>query len=45
VSGPDRDRHAARQPAPGRLLRDRDDFRRLVAELFDRGFLADPSAP
>ena len=26
-------------------LRDRDDFRRLVAELFDRGFPADPFVP
>jgi tetratricopeptide (TPR) repeat protein len=26
-------------------LRDRDDFRRLLAELFDRGFPADPFAP
>jgi hypothetical protein len=35
--------HTSRDPdlAP---LRDRDDFRRLVAELFDRGFPADPFA-
>jgi hypothetical protein len=26
-------------------LRDRDDFRRLLAELLDRGFPADPFAP
>ena len=25
--------------------RDRDDFRRMLAELFDRGFPADPFAP
>jgi serine/threonine-protein kinase len=36
--------HTSRDPdvAP---LRDRDDFRRLLAELFDRGFPADPFAP
>ena len=35
--------HTSRDPdlAP---LRDRDDFRRLLAELFDRGFPADPFA-
>jgi hypothetical protein len=26
-------------------LRDRDDFRRLLTELFDQGFPADPFAP
>jgi serine/threonine-protein kinase len=43
IAGWNNAQHASRDPdlAP---LRDRDDFRRLLAELFDRGFPADPFA-